>query len=81
MRSIHQMERIGKYILGREYGIRKGLEAQRGGPYVLRTSKKFRVAGGYYVGGAMGVGMSGMAVVAGSDTLELEYFQSVVLFP
>lgn len=57
MRSIHQMERVGKCILGREYDIHKGLEAQRGGPYVLRTSKKFSVAGGYYVGSEMGVGV------------------------
>lgn len=57
MRSIHQMERIGKYILGRVYGIHKALEAQRGGSYVLRTSKKFTGAGGYYVGSAVRVGV------------------------
>lgn len=44
------MERMGVRVsLGREIGIRKGLEAQRGGPSVSRNNKKFRVAGGYCV--------------------------------
>lgn len=44
------------------------MEAQRGRSYVYRNSKKFRVAGGYYlVGIGDGVGLESITVLTGGE--------------